>query len=151
MKIKCFSIPPVFHSAMLDNPRKVIVKTMTVKRSVDDVFDFFEDPKSMEIGGSAKNVAKGKDGWWTFDHVVAGRAKMKHMPAKEAGVLDHVFSGAGMEWKVYVRIIPNQGGATVTWTFIRPAILTDGQFEKQLEDFDREIALWKKALEGRQN
>jgi hypothetical protein len=29
--------------------------------------------------------------------------------------------------------------------------LTDGQFEKQLEGFDREITLWKKALEGRQN
>lgn len=48
---------------MFDKPRKVIVKTMTVDRSVDDVFAFFEDPKSMEIGGSAKSVAKGKDGW----------------------------------------------------------------------------------------
>lgn len=136
---------------MLDKPRKVIVKTMTVDRSVDDVFDFFEDPKSMEIGGSARSVAKGSDGWWTFDHVVAGRAKMKHAPVRPAGVLDHVFAVAGMEWKVYVRIIPNQRGATVIWTFIRPSILTDGQFEKQLEGFDREIASWKKALEGQRN
>ena len=136
---------------MLDKPRKVIVKTMTVDRSVDDVFDFFEDPKSMEIGGSARSVAKGSDGWWTFDHVIAGRAKMKHAPVRPAGVLDHVFAVAGMEWKVYVRIIPNQRGATVIWTFIRPSILTDGQFEKQLEGFDREIASWKKALEGQRN
>lgn len=136
---------------MLDKPRKVIVKTMTVDRSVDDVFDFFEDPKSMEIGGSARSVAKGSDGWWTFDHFVAGRAKMKHAPVRPAGVLDHVFAVAGMEWKVYVRIIPNQRGATVIWTFIRPSILTDGQFEKQLEGFDREIASWKKALEGQRN
>lgn len=136
---------------MLDKPRKVIVKTMTVDRSVDDVFGFFEDPKSMEIGGSARSVAKGSDGWWTFDHVVAGRARMKHAPVRAAGVLDHVFAVAGMEWKVYVRIIPNQRGATVIWTFIRPSILTDGQFEKQLEGFDREIASWKKALEGQRN
>ncbi len=136
---------------MLEKPRKVIVKTMTVDRSIDDVFDFFEDPKSMEIGGSARSVAKGRDGWWTFDHVVAGRAKMKHAPVRPAGVLDHVFAVAGMEWKVYVRIIPNQRGATVIWTFIRPSILTDGQFEKQLEGFDREIASWKKALEGQRN
>lgn len=136
---------------MLDKARKVIVKTMTVDRSVDEVFDFFEDPKSMEIGGSAKSVTKGKDGWWTFDHVVAGKAKMKHTPVREAGVLDHVFAGAGMEWKVYVRIIPNQRGATVIWAFIRPTILTDGQFEKLMEGFDREIALWKKTLEGSQN
>jgi hypothetical protein len=134
---------------MLDKPRKVIVKMMTVDRSVNDVLDFFEDPKSMEIGGSAKNVTKGKDGWWTFDHAVAGKAKMKHVPVREAGVLDHVFAGAGMEWKVYVRIVPNQRGSTVTWTFIRPAILTDEQFEEQLEAFEHEITLWKKALESR--
>ena len=77
----------------------------------------------------------------------AGKAKMK--PVREAGVLDHVFAGAGMEWKVYVRIIPNQRGATVTWAFIRPTILTDGQFEKQMEGFDREIALEEDA--GRQS
>ena len=136
---------------MLDKARKVILKTMTVDRSVDDVFDFFEDPKSMEIGGSAKSVTKGKDVWWKFDHVVAGKSKMKHTPVRGAGVLDHVFVGAWMEWKVYVKIIPNQRGATVIWIFIRPTILTDGQFEKQMEGFDREIALWKKTLEGNQN
>ncbi|HKZ62156.1 MAG TPA: hypothetical protein VJZ68_07065 [Nitrososphaera sp.] len=76
---------------------------------------------------------------------------MKHVPVRNAGVLDHIFVSAGLTWKVQVRIIPNQSGAIVVWTFIKPDILGDGQFEKQLEGFDREIALWKKALEGRQN
>ena len=134
------------------NPRKVIVKTMTVNRSVDDVFDFFEDvKKSMEVGGAAKSVVKGSDGWWTFDHVVAGKAKMKHVPVREAGVLDHIFVGGGLEWRVYVRIIPNQSGSTVVWTFIRPDGLDDEQFENQLNGFDRKIALWKAALESRRN
>lgn len=96
-------------------------------------------------------MTKGNDGWWTFDHVVAGKAKIKHASIREAGVLDHVFIGGGLEWCVYVRIIPNQTGVRVVWTYIRPHILTDGQFEKQLESFDREIVLWKKALEGRRN
>ncbi|HSF50817.1 MAG TPA: hypothetical protein VLA74_08670 [Nitrososphaeraceae archaeon] len=30
--------------------KKVIVKTMTVKRSVNEVFNFFNDPKNMELG-----------------------------------------------------------------------------------------------------
>jgi hypothetical protein len=132
-----------------NNPRKVIVKTMTANRSVDEVFDFFADAKSMEIGGAAKSVAKGNDGWWTFDHVT-GKAKMKHFPARQAGVLDHVFVGAGLEWHVYVRIIPNQGGSTVIWAFVRPDGLSDEQFEQQLKMFDREINLWKEALESRQ-
>lgn len=81
------------------NPRKVVIKTMTANRNVDDVFGFFSDPKSMEIGGAAKSVARGSDGWWTFDHV-SGKAKMKHLPLRQAGVLDHVFVGAGVEWHV---------------------------------------------------
>jgi hypothetical protein len=121
------------------NPRKVIIKTMTANRSIDDVFDFFTDTKSMEIGGAAKSVAKGSDGWWTFDHVAVGESKMKHLPVRQAGVLDHV----------YVRIIPNQGGSTVIWAFVRPDSLTDEQFENQLQMFDREIELWKGALEAK--
>lgn len=131
------------------NPRKVIIKTMTANRSIDDVFDFFTDTKSMEIGGAAKSVAKGSDGWWTFDHVAVGESKMKHLPVRQAGVLDHVFVGAGLEWHVYVRIIPNQGGSTVIWAFVRPDSLTDEQFENQLQMFDREIELWKGALEAK--
>jgi hypothetical protein len=136
---------------MKDKPRKVIVKTMTVNRGVDDVFEFFEDvKKSMEVGGAAKTVEKGSDGWWTFDHVVAGKAKIKHAKVREAGVLDHVFVGGGLSWKEYVRIVPNQSGSTVVWTFMKPDGLPDGIFENQLNTgFDRGIALWKNALDGR--
>jgi hypothetical protein len=134
----------------MSNPRKIVVKTMTANRSIDDVFDFFEDPKCMEIGGAAKSVVKGSDGWWTFDHI-SGKAKMKPSPFRQAGVLDHVFVGGGLEWKVYVRIIPNYGGTTVVWTFVKPDGLSDEQFESQLKGFDPEIALWKNALEAQQN
>jgi len=133
----------------MNNPRKVVVvKTMTVNRSVDDVFGFFEDPKSMEIGGAAKSVAKHDDGMRTFDHAVAGKARIKHAPIRDAGVLDHVFTGGGHEWKVYVRMIPNYDGTTVIWTFVKPDGLSDEQFESQLRGFDPEITLWKQALEG---
>ena len=48
-----------------------------------------------------------------------------------------------LEWHVFVRIIPNEDGSTVSWTFIRP----DGISEKQLANFDSEISDWKSALE----
>lgn len=134
----------------MSNPRKIVVKTMTVNRGVDDVFSFFEDPKSMEIGGAAKSVRKDSDGSWTFDHIT-GRARMTHAPIREAGVLDHTFVGAGIEWKVYVRMVPNFGGTTVIWIFLRPDALSDEQFESQLKGFDTEISLWKQALEDGQN
>ena len=67
---------------------------------------------------------------------------------QELGIIDHVFAGIGLIWQVYVRIVPNHHGSTVTWTFVKPDGLNDKQFEEQLTVFDIEIEGWKKALES---
>lgn len=36
--------------------------------------------------------------WWTFDHRIAARSKLKHKSVPEFGILDHVFIGGGLEW-----------------------------------------------------
>jgi hypothetical protein len=129
-------------------PRKVIVKTMTVNRSTDTVFEFFKNIKNMENGGILKDITKGEDGWWKF-RTPAGEAKLKlDRVQQELGVIDHVFVGSGLVWQVYVRIVPNQDSSTASWTFIRPDGLDDKQFEEQLAAFDIEIEGWKKALES---
>ena len=121
---------------------------MTVSAPVDKVYAFFDVNKSMEAGKAARSVTKGEDGWWTFDHVVAGKAKSRHSAIRDAGVVDHVFSGGGLQWTGYVRVVPNNGGSTTTWTFLKPEGLTHEQFENQLRGFDQEIALWKQSLES---
>ena len=128
-------------------PRQVIVKLMTISKPADKVFDFFTDVKNMEIGGAIKSVTKGEGDWWQFDHTVAGKGKMRVTPVSDFGILDHEFVGAGLEWKVYVRVVPNEEGSTTTWTFMRPDGLTDEQFQEQLKGFDLEIDNWKKYLE----
>ena len=128
-------------------PRHVIVKVLTVNKPANQVFDFFSNVKNMEIGGAIKSVTKGEGDWWQFDHTVAGKGKMKVTPVSDFGILDHEFVGAGLEWKVYVRVVPNEEGSTTTWTFMRPDELTDGQFQEQLKGFDLEINNWKKYLE----
>ena len=132
---------------VLLTPRQVIVKELTVNKSANQVFDFFSNVKNMEIGGAIKSVTKSEGDWWQFDHTVAGKGKMKVTPVSDFGILDHEFVGAGLEWKVYVRVIPNEEGSTTTWTFMRPDGLTDGQFQEQLKGFDLEINNWKKYLE----
>jgi hypothetical protein len=128
-------------------PRQVIVKVMTVNKPADKVFDFFSDVKNMEIGGAIKSVAKGDDNWWDFDHVVAGKVRMKVIPVHDSGILDHQFVGGGLEWKIYVRVVPNEEGSTTTWTFMRLDGLTDNQFQEQIKVFDVEVNNWKKHLE----
>jgi hypothetical protein len=128
-------------------PRQVIVKVMTVSKSVNKVFDFFSDIKNMEIGGAIRSVTKGDGDWWDFDHTVAGKGKMRVKEIREFGILDHDFMGAGLEWKVYVRVVHNEEGSTITWTFMRPDGLTDEQFQEQLKGFDLEVSNWKRYLE----
>jgi hypothetical protein len=129
-------------------PRKVIVKTLTTTKSVDRAFDFFANMKKMEMGCAIKSMEKSDDGWWTFNHSIAGKSKMKQTLSFECGIVDHIFIGGGLEWNVYVRVVPNQSGSTTSWIFIRPNRLDDDQFEDQLKMFDAEIDKWKMALEN---
>jgi hypothetical protein len=78
-------------------PRQVIIKVLTVNKPVNQVFNFFSDVKNMEIGGAIKSVTKGEDGWWQFDHTVAGKGKMKITTNSDYGILDHQFEGGRME------------------------------------------------------
>jgi hypothetical protein len=127
--------------------RKVITKVMTVKSDVTQVFDFFENIKNIEYGGALKSIHKDENGWWNCDSPT-GKAKIKisHYN-REFGILDHVFIAGGIEWNVYVRIVPNLNGSTTIWIFTRPDGLGEEEFEAQLKGFDSEIAGWKSALE----
>ena len=130
-------------------PRKVIVKTLTTPKSVDEVFYFFANMKNMEFGGAILSMERIDDGWWIFDHSVSGRSRMKHTLSREFGIIDHVFIGGGLEWKVFVRVVPNKSGSTISWTFMRPDSLSDAQFENQLKMFDVEVDHWRTALENK--
>ncbi|MDQ3838196.1 MAG: hypothetical protein M3297_02895 [Thermoproteota archaeon] len=137
-----------YENELNEIPRKVIVKTLTTTKNVDKVFDFFADMKNMETGGAIQSMEKSEDGWWTFEHSVSGKSRMKHTISREFGIVDHIFIGGGLEWNVFVRVVPNQNGSTTTWTFMRPDDLSDGQFEDQLKIFDIEIDRWKTTLEN---
>ena len=129
----------------MKEPRSVIIKTMTVDRPFDAVFDFLANPKNWESGGALKNIRE-EGGWWHADSPV-GPARFKIHPRKEIGILDHDFVAGQMQWTVFCRIVKNERGATASWTFIRPEIMTQDQFESQLLNFEKEIESWKKAIE----
>jgi len=120
---------------------------MVSDKSKDKVFDFFEDVRNLELGGAISNIVKDMDDWYTFNHIVAGSARLKIAATdRQLGILDHLFEGGGLAWTVYVRIIDNGYGSTTTWTFLKPDGLSDTQFEEQLKGFDVEIEKWNKYL-----
>ena len=130
---------------MSKEPREIIVKTMMVDRNPSTVFDFFINPKNWESGGSIKNVQKIDDEWWNVETPL-GSAKIKFHSNKELGIFDHDFIAGDAKWTVFCRVIPNERGSTVSFTFIRPEQMTFAQFEDQLKNFDKEILGWKKSI-----
>jgi hypothetical protein len=99
-------------------PRKIIVKTLTTTKSVDEVFDFFANMKNMELGGAIQSMEEIDDGWWIFNHSVLGKSRMKHTLSREFGSIDDVFIGGGLECNVFVRVVPKHRGSTTCWTFM---------------------------------
>jgi hypothetical protein len=92
-------------------PVKAIVKSMTESRNVTEVYNYFENMKNLEVGGQITSLQKSNnDGWWTFDHAIAGKSKINLVNSIEKyGILDHQFLGGGLTWDVYVRVVPNKG------------------------------------------
>ena len=72
---------------------------------------------------------------------------MKFKRVYEYKILDHKFIGASLNWKIYVRVVPNEEGSSTTWTYMRPDGLTDEQFQERLKGVDVEINNWKRYLE----
>jgi hypothetical protein len=130
---------------MNKEPREVIVKMMVVDRNPSAVFEFFINPQNWESGGSIKNVQENGDGWWNAETPL-GPAKIKFHPNRELGIFDHDFKAGDAQWTVHCRVMPNERGSTVSFTFIRPEPMTFEQFEGQLKNFDKELQGWKKSL-----
>lgn len=131
----------------MSEPNKVMVKLLTTTRNADDAFAYFADMRNIEAGGAIRSMAKEQDGWWAGE-TSAGKVRLKHTTvAKELGILDHVFMGGGLTWDAYVRVTPNRSGSTVSWTFVKPDGMSNGDFEEQLRMFDVEMTNWKRDLE----
>ena len=90
-------------------PRQVIVKVLTVNKPIKQVFDFFSDVKNMEIGGAIKSVSKGENGWWQFNHTVAGNGRMKITPVSDFGILDHEFVDLCLTSTAYLKPLSRYG------------------------------------------
>ncbi|HXV66256.1 MAG TPA: hypothetical protein VD731_03365 [Nitrosopumilaceae archaeon] len=133
---------------MSKEPREIIVKTMVVDRNPSTVFEFFINPKNWENGSSIRNVQQSDDGWWNADTPL-GPAKIKFHSNKELGIFDHDFKAGDSQWTVFCRVMPNERGSAISFTFIRPEPMTFEQFEGQLKNFDNEMQGWKKSLMNR--
>jgi hypothetical protein len=133
---------------MSKDSQDVIVKTMTINKNLDEVYNFFINIENWEKGGALSNIRKNEyRDVWEVDTPV-GKARIKLKANHEFGILDHEFIGSGGDnWVVFCRIIESGKDSVISWIFIKPAALSNDEFKNQLLNFDKEMQGWKKALE----
>ena len=100
---------------MSKESREAIIKTMTIDKNFDEVYNFFINVKNWEKGGALKNINKVEtQDLWEVDTPI-GKAQIKVKPNKQFGILDHDFIGSGGDsWTVYCRVIKNEEHAIVS-------------------------------------
>jgi hypothetical protein len=73
---------------MSKQSREVIIKTITIDKNYDEVYNFFINVKNWEKGGALKNILKVEtQDSWEVDTPI-GNARIKLKPNKQFGILD---------------------------------------------------------------
>ena len=73
---------------MSKQSREVIIKTITIDKNYDEVYNFFIDIKNWEKGGSLKNIRRLEVAdLWEVDTPL-GKARIKLKPNMQFGILD---------------------------------------------------------------
>ena len=73
---------------MSKQSREVIIKTITIDKNYDEVYNFFINIKNWEKGGSLKNIRRLEVAdLWEVDTPL-GKARIKLKPNMQFGILD---------------------------------------------------------------
>lgn len=137
-------------------------------KSIDDAlmrYDIRENyeggPSGAKIGAPpmpqtatrAVALAAGRDA--AFRALMDGKIKLSWAGAAvtrsdaATGVLDHTLTdAAGRHWTVAARVTPAGSGAVYVLTFVKPSLVSDGEFADALRRVDEDLAALKRALES---
>ena len=97
---------------------KSTTKTIDISDEPQRVFEFLSNPLNWPQFAivNLKSIKAEKNGWFG---IVSknGEGKLKLMPNKEYGILDHIWEDSQATWKVFMRVIPNGDGCIINCHF----------------------------------
>lgn len=125
-----------------------VVKWVDVDVPSARAFAFLSDPMNWPRWAvvNLRSVSQGADGWFNMT-TRQGSGQLKLHRHEELGVLDHTWKDEQASWRVFGRVVPNAEGATVMFTFFRPAMMDDAQFDAAMQEMDVEMAKLREVLE----
>lgn len=128
---------------------KSTTKTIDISDEPQRVFEFLSNPLNWPQFAivNLKSIKAEKNGWFG---IVSknGEGKLKLMPNKEYGILDHIWEDSQATWKVFMRVIPNGDGSSLIVTFFQPPRVDSHAFEISMQQMDVEFSKLKEILES---
>jgi hypothetical protein len=126
-----------------------VTKTVSIQRSVAEVFAFLVNPANWPAWAvvNVKAIEPTDDPDWWLMTTPHGPARLRIRGNAELGLLDHDYVEDQASWQVPARVVPNATGAEFMITFFRPPAFTDAFFDEQIALVDTELATLKRILE----
>ncbi len=116
---------------------------LSVSRKTGDVFDaILESPSKM-----MPDAKKNPDGSWSFS-TPRGMANLKFNHNKTLGILDHLYVDDETSWEVPMRVASSGEDSEVIVTLVKPAILTNDQFDERMKEIEILFDNLKKIIEA---
>ena len=127
---------------------KAITKTTDLAAESKKVFKFLSNPLNWPQFAVVNlvSVDKEQDGWYSMVSK-NGPGQLKMLTNEAHGILDHIWKDPQASWTVYMRVVPNGNGSTLTTTFFQPSQINEADFQKGMRDMDIEFAKLKAILE----
>jgi hypothetical protein len=127
---------------------KAITKTTDLAAESQKVFKFLSNPFNWPQFAviNLVSVDKEQDGWY-FTVSKNGPGQIKMLTNEAHGILDHIWKDPQATWKVFMRVVPNGSGSTLTTTFFKPPQINEADFQKGMRDMDIEFAKLQAILE----
>ncbi len=122
--------------------------SISIDRHCDEVYEFVSNPANLPqwARGLCRSVRKSNGGW--IAETPQAPLKILFTEHNDLGVVDHyVFSPAGEETYVPLRVVPNGTGAEVLFTLFRPPGMTGERFSEDAALVVRDLEALKRLLE----
>jgi len=120
----------------------------SINRSAKDVYGFISDGDNLELWATGLGITFERDSEQWRVHGPLGTVRVRLAGRNDFGVADQIVTlESGVTVHNPIRVIPNGTGSTVTFTLMRPAGVSDEQFNDDAKWIEKDLAALKTLLE----
>ncbi|WP_261129867.1 hypothetical protein [Bacillus sp. Marseille-Q3570] len=120
--------------------------SISIDCSVNKAYDFISNPENLPQWSFFKSVKKVNDQW--IAETGDGPVNIRFVDQNEFGIVDHFVTPSPDESIMMpMRVIPNSTGCEVIFTVFQQPMMSEGQFNEDLDQVQQDLETLKQLLE----